>query len=197
VCCDHRTAVVTALNDLRNAKGDRNKIIQAARKAGLAVNDLVRQAKLVAAGQIDPAAKRRLQNYMQEAAEAVTNLGNAIKDVRLLFLNSYCWSPIEMKQIRLEILRATFFARFIFLSFKRLFKILTVSKPNKNWLMQHKDWTMLYSNSPLKQHKLQHNKDYDFWHEYDFHPSSILLEVTLLDTRFSFRVVLTFYLRLR
>jgi talin len=75
-----RTAVVTALADLKNAKGDRNKIIQAARKAGLAVNDLVRQAKLVAAGHIDPATKRRLQNYMQEAADAVTNLTNAIKD---------------------------------------------------------------------------------------------------------------------
>jgi hypothetical protein len=92
VCCDHRTAVVTALNDLKNAKGDQNKIIQAARKAGLAVNDLVRQARLVAAGQIDPAAKRRLQNYMQEAADAVTSLGYAIKEVCLFSrLHSFCF----------------------------------------------------------------------------------------------------------
>jgi hypothetical protein len=80
------TEVLSALNDLKNAKGDRNKIIQAARKAGLAANNLVRQAKMVATGVVDPAAKRRLQNYMQEAADAVTNLTSAIKDVCVYFL---------------------------------------------------------------------------------------------------------------
>jgi hypothetical protein len=74
-------AVTGALSQLREANNNKAKIVQAARLAAMAVNDLVLQSKKVAAAITDPVAKKRLQNYMQEAADSVSNLTNAIREV--------------------------------------------------------------------------------------------------------------------